>query len=122
MEGYSWSPLWGLEPASIIASACGWPVVGLLHRRGELEIVQAESALGQSKSETERQLAEATSALADTRHQLETATAQAIDMAKAREQLADEVQMQKESTTVHARLAEWTTRKQQLRAERTANI
>ena len=36
-------------------------------------------------------------------------------------QLADEVQMQKESTTVHARLAEWTARKQQWRADRAAS-
>ena len=35
-------------------------------------------------------------------------------------QLADEVHMQKESSTVHARLAEWTARKQQWRAERAA--
>lgn len=33
-------------------------------------------------------------------------------------QLADEVQMQRESTTAHARLAEWTARKQQWRKER----
>ena len=33
-------------------------------------------------------------------------------------QLADEVQMQKESQTAHARLAEWTARKQQWRRER----
>ena len=33
-------------------------------------------------------------------------------------QLADAVQMARESTTAHARLAEWTTRKQQWRAER----
>ena len=32
-------------------------------------------------------------------------------------QLADEVQMEKESRTAHARLAEWTTRKQQWREE-----
>ena len=37
-------------------------------------------------------------------------------------QLADEVQMQKESSTVHAQLAEWTARKQQWRAERTAKV
>ena len=35
-------------------------------------------------------------------------------------QLADDVQMQKESTGVHDRLAEWTARKQQWRAERAA--
>jgi glyoxylase I family protein len=35
-------------------------------------------------------------------------------------QLADEVQMLKESTSVHARLAEWTARKQVWRAERLA--
>ena len=35
-------------------------------------------------------------------------------------QLADEVQMQNESTTVHARLAEWTARKSEWRAERAA--
>ena len=35
-------------------------------------------------------------------------------------QLASEVQMQKESSSVHARLAEWTARKQQWRAERVA--
>ena len=37
-------------------------------------------------------------------------------------QLADEVQMQKESSTAHARLAEWTARKQQWRAERAAKV
>ena len=37
-------------------------------------------------------------------------------------QLADEVHMQKESTTVHARLAEWTARKQHWRAERAAKV
>lgn len=35
-------------------------------------------------------------------------------------QLADEVQMARESTTAHARLAEWTARKEQWRAERAA--
>lgn len=35
-------------------------------------------------------------------------------------QLADEVQMARESTTAHARLAEWTARKQQWRADRAA--
>ena len=35
-------------------------------------------------------------------------------------QLADEVQMQRESTTTHARLAEWTARKEQWRQERAA--
>lgn len=35
-------------------------------------------------------------------------------------QLADAVQMQRESTTAHARLAEWTARKQQWRRERAA--
>ena len=35
-------------------------------------------------------------------------------------QLADDVHMQKESTGVHARLAEWTARKQVWRAERSA--
>ena len=35
-------------------------------------------------------------------------------------QLADEVQMQRESTTAHARLAEWTARKVQWRKERAA--
>ena len=35
-------------------------------------------------------------------------------------QLADEVQMQRESTTTHARLAEWTARKEQWRKERAA--
>ncbi|MEG2999719.1 MAG: VOC family protein [Comamonas sp.] len=35
-------------------------------------------------------------------------------------QLADEVQMARESTTAHARLAEWTARKQQWRTERAA--
>mgnify|MGYP002661036155 CR=1 FL=1 len=35
-------------------------------------------------------------------------------------QLADAVQMQRESTTAHARLNEWTARKQQWRAERAA--
>lgn len=35
-------------------------------------------------------------------------------------QLADAVQMARESTTAHARLAEWTARKQQWRAERAA--
>ena len=35
-------------------------------------------------------------------------------------QLADKVQMARESTTAHARLAEWTARKQQWRAERAA--
>ncbi len=33
-------------------------------------------------------------------------------------QLADEFQMQQESKTAHARLAEWTARKQQWRKER----
>ena len=36
-------------------------------------------------------------------------------------QLATEVQMQRESTTAHARLAAWTARKQQWRAERAAS-
>ena len=36
-------------------------------------------------------------------------------------QLASEVQMQKESTTVHARLAEWTARKRQWRADKAAS-
>ena len=36
-------------------------------------------------------------------------------------QLATELQMQRESATVHARLAEWTARKQQWRAERAAS-
>ncbi len=35
-------------------------------------------------------------------------------------QLASDVEMQRESTTAHARLAEWTARKQQWRAERAA--
>lgn len=35
-------------------------------------------------------------------------------------QLADDVQMARESTTAHARLAEWTARKQQWRADRAA--
>ena len=35
-------------------------------------------------------------------------------------QRADAVQMQRESTTAHARLNEWTARKQQWRAERAA--
>jgi hypothetical protein len=37
-------------------------------------------------------------------------------------QLADEFQMLKESTTVHARLAEWTARKAQWRAERAQSV